>query len=216
APPAPRPPTPDELLDQVLDLYLKDHKIPKGVTPSFDFVTNVAGDQRNERILCHDRDLVVFGKGFREGRAYVSLSMAQFSRGQDILDVNARDVTGDGRADILVRGVQRAQAPEQLGTGEVVREVLFVYTVAEPGITRVFAAETAISHGERRLHSTVAFLPGSAATAIELRPGRSVGWSRRSWPFQQDTEAVSGVEPIVLPWTATPVRYRFAGLRYQR
>lgn len=216
APPPPRPPTPEELLTAVFDMYKREHNIEPSSTPTFDFVTNVAEDERPERIVCHGRDLVVFGKGFREGRGYVSLSMPQFARASDIRDVTAWDLTGDGHADIIVRGEQRVQAPPELGTGELRREVLFVYVVSPEGIKRVFATETALAMDSNRIQSSVAFVPGARGLDIELRPGRSKGWQRSTWPYRQDTEAVSGVEPLVLPWTASPVRYRYDGSHFQR
>jgi hypothetical protein len=215
-PPPPRPPTSDELLDQVFSLYKKDHKIPKGAPPSFDFVTNVAADGEMERIICHGRDLVVFGKGFREGRGYVSMSMPQFTSNEDIRHVSAHDLTGEGHADIIVRGLQRTEAPENIGDGEMVREVLYVYKVDETTITRVFAAETAVVFGDQRIQSLLAFLPGTSGLDIELRPGRAMGWDRATWPYKQDTEAVSGVEPIVLPWTDQPVRFHYNDGKYGR
>jgi hypothetical protein len=214
APPAPRPPTSDELLDQVFALYRKDHGIAANAKPSFDFVTNVGADEQTERIICHGRDLVVFGKGFREGLGYVSLNMPQFEHNEDIAHVTARDLTGDGLAEIIVRGRQSAKAPEDIGEGTVVREVLFAYSVSESAITRIFGAETALTFEDKRIQSSLAFLAGEPGLEIEIRPGRAVGWDRRTWPYKQDSESVSGLEPIVLPWADTPHRYRFDGTRY--
>lgn len=208
--PMPRAPSQDELLDQVFALYKKDRNIPAHAPSSFDFVTDVAADEQLERIVCHGRDLVVFGKGFREGRGYVSLSMPQFALDADIVHVSAYDLTGDGKAEIIVRGVQRAAAPPELGAGELVREVLFIYGVDESRIERVFAAETAVSLGRQRVHSLVAFVPSSRGVSIELRPGRAIGWSRSTWPYRQDTELVSGLEPLILPWTPEPVTFRYS------
>lgn len=216
APPAPRPPTADEMLTQVLELYKSERKIGAGVAPRFDFVTNVDGDDTNERVLVHDRDIVVFGKSFKEGRGYVYVTLSAFAQASDIIDMTARDLTGDGHADIIVRGVQKTKAPEELGEGDLTREVIFLYTVSEQGISRVFAVESALSMGDRRMQGIITFLAGRPGLDIEVRPGRSVGWDRSTWPYKQDTEAVSGLEPLLLPWTTQPVRYRFVGDRYSR
>ena len=215
-PPPPRPPSSDELLDQVYALYKRDHGVSAFVSPTFDFVTNVAGSSELERVVCHGRDLVVFGKDFREGRAYVSLQMQQFASERDIHDVTAFDVTGDGLADLVVRGSQRRQAPEELGRGELVREVLFIYRVDESAIVRVFAAETAMVLGNRRVHSLLGWVPVGRGFEIEVRPGRAVGWTQATWPYRQDVEAVGGLEPLVLPWTEGMVRYRFVGSVFGR
>ncbi len=66
APPPPRAPNSDELLDRVYALYRKDRGVGGG-KPSFDFVTDVAGDRGPERVLVHGKDLLVFGKGFGRG-----------------------------------------------------------------------------------------------------------------------------------------------------
>lgn len=216
APPAPRAPTADEMLDQVFALYKSERKLDPKSMPRFDFVTNVAEDERMERILGHERDLVVFGKGFKDGRGYVYVTLSQFNDPRDIVDVTARDMNGDGLADILVRGVQRTKAPEELGSGEFHREVLFVYTVSPQGISRVFAVETALELGDKRINGSLAFLAGRDGLDIEVRPGRAIGWDRSNWPYKQDTEAVSGIEPLLLPWTAQPVRYRFNTDHYSR
>jgi hypothetical protein len=215
-PPPPRPPTSEELLDQVFALYKTERKIAPNLTPRFDFVTNVAEDERPERIVSYDRDIVVFGKGFKQGRGYVYLTLSQFADARDIADMTARDLNGDGLADLVVRGVQRTKAPEDLGTGELEREVMFLYAVSPQGISRLFALENAIVLGTKRMQALVAFVAGSPGLEIEVRPGRAIGWTRASWPYKQDTEAVSGIEPLVLPWTAQPVRYRFADGKYAR
>lgn len=215
-PQPPRPPTADELLDQVFALYRSERKIGQQLKPRFDFVTDVAEDERNERILVLDRDIVVFGKGFKQGRGYVYVTLSQYAEAKDIFDVTARDLTGDGHADILVRGMQRTKAPPELGTGDLVRETLFVYTVSPQAISRVFATETALGLEDKRIQGLVSFLAGRPGLDIELRPGRSLGWDRTTWPYKQDTEEVSGIEPLLLPWTKQPVRYRFSGEKFSR
>jgi hypothetical protein len=93
---------------------------------------------------------------------------------------------------------------------------MFLYAVSPQGISRLFALENAIVLGTKRMQALVAFVAGSPGLEIEVRPGRAIGWTRASWPYKQDTEAVSGIEPLVLPWTAQPVRYRFADGKYAR
>jgi hypothetical protein len=66
------------------------------------------------------------------------------------------------------------------------------------------------------MQGIITWLAGRPGLDIEIRPGRCVGWDRSNWPYKQDTEAVSGLEPLLLPWTAQPVRYRFIGDRYAR
>jgi hypothetical protein len=210
APPPPRPPTSEELLDRVYALYKRD----RGASgkPHFDFVTDVAGDSGPERVLIHDRDLVVFGKGFRSGTSYGFITVG-VADGKDIVDATARDLTGDGKAEILVRGVLHAKASKGLGGGTVDRYGLFVYSVQGDGVVRVFAAETGRAVDDKRVLGSVAFVPGArGAHQIELRPGRAVGWTEKTYPFPEDTTAAGGLEPLLLPWgNGTARRYKYSG-----
>jgi hypothetical protein len=213
-PPAPRPPTPDELLDRVYALYKKDRGTGNA-RPRFDFVTDVAGDSGPERVLVHDRDLVVFGKGFRGGTSYAFITIG-VADGKDILDATARDLTGDGKAEIIVRAVLHAKASKAMGGGIVDRYALFVYGVEGDGLVRVFAAETGRAVEKDRVLGSVAFMPGDhGATRIELRPGRAAGWTQKTYPFPEDTTAAGGLEPLLLPWSTTSARrYKWDGKAY--
>lgn len=213
SPPPPRPPSTDELLDQVYALYRKDRNVKKG-QPRFDFVTDVAGDTTNERVLVHDKDIVCFGKGFREGTSYAYTSVGVASP-DDILDVTARDLTGDGKAEVIVLAALHAKAGKELDDAEVERAVMFVFQVKETGIRRIFAAETARSIGNKVVLSGLRFLPQSTGVTLQLAAGRAVGFTANSYPFPDETEAAGGLEPVVLPWSKKSVRtYRFNGERF--
>jgi hypothetical protein len=165
--------------------------------------------------LIHDRDLVVFGKGFRSGTSYAFITIG-VGEGKDIVDATARDLTGDGKAEIIVRGVLHAKASKALGGDTVDRYALFVYGVAGDALVRVFAAETGRAVEKDRILGSVQFAPGEkGSTRIELRPGRAVGWTEKSYPFPEDTTAAGGLEPLILPWSSGSARkYRFDGKTY--
>jgi hypothetical protein len=212
-PPAPRPPTTDEMLDQVYAMYRKDRHVKKA-KPRFDFVTDVAGDTTNERVLVHDKDIVCFGKGFREGTTYVYTAVGVASP-DDIIDVTARDLTGDGKAEVIVLGQLRAKAGKELDDASVDRAVLFIFQITETGVRRVFAAETARSVSDKTILSGIRFLPRETGMLIELTAGRSLGFTPKSYPFPDETQAAGGVEPVVLPWSKQRNRsYRFDGDRF--
>lgn len=198
APPPPRPPSADELLDQVYALYRKDRGVGTA-KPRFDFVTDVAGDTGPERVLVHQKDLVVFGKGYLGGTKYAFITMG-VADPRDVLDVTARDLTGDGKAEVVVRAVLHAKASKELGGDVVDRQALFVYRATDAGVKRIFAAETGRALGDKRVIGTVAFLPGKKGYAIELGAGRAVGWTDKTYPFPADTTAAGGLEPLLLPW----------------
>jgi hypothetical protein len=212
-PPAPRPPSSDEMLEQVYALYRKDRHVKKG-KPRFDFVTDVAGDTTNERVLVHDRDIVCFGKGFREGGSYVYTAIGVASP-EDIIDVMARDLTGDGKAEAIVLGVLHAKAGKELDDASVDRSVLFVFQITETGIHRIFAAETARNLSDRSVLAGVRLLPRDTGTQIELSAGRAIGFTAKNYPFPEETETTGGVEPLVLPWSRHRSRnYKFDGERF--
>jgi hypothetical protein len=213
APPPPRPPSASEMLDRVYALYRKDRGVGAH-KPRFDLVTDVVEDARTERVLVHDRDLVVFGPGFREGQTYTYLTIG-VKDAKDILSITTRDLVGDGKAEILVHAILRAQASKQLGGEEVQRQALFVYKVQDGALARIFAAETArLSKGKRVLGAAI-FVPSGRGVTIELRPLRSIGWTQGSYPFPEDTTTAGGLEPLLLPWSsANPRRYVFRSGAY--
>jgi hypothetical protein len=210
APPPPRPPSADELLERVYALYRRDHHV--GIEkPRFDFVADVAGDAAPERVLLHGKDVVVFGKGFKEGLSYAYTTLGVDSS-QDIVDMSARDLTGDGKAEIVVRGVIHAKASKEMGGNTIDRHGLFVYGVSEGGVKRIFAAETGRSLGDDAIVGGVRFVPKGKGTAIELTPGRAVGWTEKTYPFPIDKFPYGGLEALLVPWGDTPVkRYHFDG-----
>jgi len=213
APPPPRAPTSDELLDRVYALYRKDRGVGGG-KPSFDFVTDVAGDRGPERVLVHGKDLVVFGKGFRQGLSYAFITIG-VTDPKDILDVTARDVTGDGKAEIVVRAVLHAKASKALGGDMVERRALMIYGIKDEALARVFAAETSRAVGDNQVLGAVAFEPGKRGLDIELRPARALGWTEKSYPFPADTTTAGGLEPLLLPWgEAGKRRYHWDGSAY--
>ncbi|HSO35727.1 MAG TPA: hypothetical protein VLT33_24530, partial [Labilithrix sp.] len=115
-----------DLSRQVMDLYLKDQAVPAGTKPRFDIEVHVDGDPRPERVALIGRDIVVLGPGFKSGSGYARISLAQFADDKDVSEMTARDVTGDGAAELVVRGVRRVTTP----AGEnVAVDSLFIYQV---------------------------------------------------------------------------------------
>jgi hypothetical protein len=212
-PPPPRPPSADELLERVYALYRQDRKV--GIEkPRFDFVTDVAADRTPERVLVHGRDIVVFGKAFKEGTSYAFITLG-FESPKDVTDVTARDLTGDGKAEILVRGVLHAKASKQLGGKMVDRHALVVYQVFESGIRRIFGAETSRSVEHDTIADNVKFLPAGRAFDLDLTAGRATGWTEKTYPFPIDRFPYAGLEPLLVPWgDVQEKRYHYDGSVY--
>jgi hypothetical protein len=213
APPAPRPPSADEQLEQVYALYRKDRGV-KAKKPRFDFVTDVVADSQNERVLIHDKDIVCFGKGFREGSSYVFTSIG-VGKPEDIVDVTARDLTGDGKAEILVRALLHAKSSKALDEKPVDRLVFMVYQVTNDSVRRVFSAETGRQFDGNLVLGGLRFVPAGEGTEIQILRGRSHGFTAQNYPFPEDTTPAGGFEPLPLPWgSARPRTYRFDGSKY--
>lgn len=182
----------------------------RGITgrARFDHRANLIGKRSQERVVLHDRELAAFGPGFRGGKGYAAVTLTPFKRSKDISKIDARDVTGDGRAEILVTGFMRAEAPPEAGGGEVVRKVVLIYKLGNTGLGRIFAAELERRIGSDKVIGTIRYGRGT----IDLKPGRAVGFTQATYPFAQDVGSSGGFEPLLLPWSgARPVRYRYDG-----
>ena len=214
----PEPPTPEQhaggdLSHQLLDHFRADRGIAASVRPKFDSQVHVDGDARPERVVLLGRDLVVFGPGFKGGNAYAYITLSQFADAADIEEITARDLTGDGAADLVVRGVRRVTAQ---GAGAIEMHCLFVYQVRNEVITRVFGIETARGQGNKRIQGLVQFVPagGGKSFEIDVRPGRAQGWTEKTYPFGQDRPG-GALEPLLLPWGGVDhLRYAFNGTAF--
>jgi hypothetical protein len=213
---APRPPTAEEMLDRVYALYRKERGAGGG-KPRFDFVTDVVGDATPERVLIHGKDIVVFGKGFRGGASYAFITCG-VGDPKDIVDASASDLTGDGKAEIVVRAVLHAKASKALGGDVVDRHAFLVYGIRGDSLVRLFGAETGRSVGKNQILGSLNInrAGGGGATRIELRPSRAIGWTEQTYPFPPDTTAAGGLEPLLLPWTQEKRSYRFDGSTFVR
>jgi hypothetical protein len=194
---------------KVYELYRRDRR--PSSTARFDQSGNVAGDRQAERVLLHDRDLVVFGPGYRGGSAY-AYTQLPFAKGDDVDAVQLKDVTGDGLAELLVRGRLRA-----LGSKgeEVERTVELVYQVTDQGIRRVFGAELRRAIGGNSVAGAITY--GPTAGTIRLTPGKATGFTSSSYPFDQDAGPVGGIEPLLLPWgSSKSLDYAWNGSAFVR
>jgi hypothetical protein len=197
------PPTPKvgkggDLSAQLLEQYRRDRGVGGDVTATVDLQVQVAGDRRPERVVLLGRDVVVFGPGFKGGTGYVFFTLSEFSDTGDIKALTARDLTSDGAAELVVRGVRHVGSD----SGLVDVEVLFVYQVKEDGIARIFAIETAREQGGRRVQGMVQFIPSTGGQSFDILSGsgRATGWTQKTYPWSQETPGAGQVEPLLLPW----------------
>ena len=196
----------------VMEAYFRD----QGLTPTkprFDIEVHVDGDNRPERVALVGRDIVVLGPGFKGGNGYARMSLTQFSDDKDVSELTARDVTGDGAAELVVRGVRHVTTP----SGEQVAvEALFIYQVKGGAITRVFSIETGRELSGKRIQGLVQFVPakGGKGFDVDVRPGVARGWTEKTYPWPQDKPGGS-IEPLLLPWGGvSSLRYAWNGTQF--
>lgn len=205
-----------DLGKEMLAQYRKDANVPESVRPKADLEVHVDGDARPERVLLIGRDIIVFGPGFRGGNQYARITLTQFADEADIAELRARDLTGDGGADLIVRGSRHMQA----SNGDKVDvDALFVYEVKKEVLTRVFAIETGRSMGEKRVQALVQFVPNKSGKGfdVDVRPGTARGWTEKTFPWKQEQPGTGPVEPLLLPWGGlTNVKYTYDGTQYTR
>ncbi len=202
-----------DLSKQVMDAYLRDQGVATGTKPRFDIEVHVDGDGRAERVALVGRDIVVLGPGFKGGNGYARMSLTQFSDDKDVSELTARDVTGDGAAELVVRGVRNVTTP---AGDKVAVEALFIYTVKAGTITRVFSVETGREQSGKRVQGLVQFVPSKAGKGfdIDVRPGVARGWTDKTYPWPQDKPG-GAVEPLLLPWGGiTSLRYAWNGTQF--
>jgi hypothetical protein len=210
--PTPKVSAGGDISGRVLDEFRKARGVAPDLKPRFDLAVTVAEDARPERVLLLGRDLLVFGPGFRGGARYEYLSLDQFESDSDIQDMTARDLNGDGNAEIVVRGTRRIQ-----NSGEKVEsDGIFVYGVEERGLRRIFAIETGRSQGKNRIQGMVQFIPAKSGRGfdIDVRPGVAKGWTEKTYPWPEDAVG-SSIEPLLLPWGKTKNRsYSWNGSKF--
>jgi len=207
------------LSSQLLARYRADRGVPASERPRVDIQVQVDGDARPERVLLIGRDIVVFGPGFKGGNGYAYLTLSQFDGPSDIEEMTARDLTGDGAADLVVRGVRHVNAQMPDGrAGRIDSHVMFVYQVKNEQLTRVFGIETARAEGQKRIQGLVQLVPGRGNHGfdVDVRPGVARGWTQRTYPFSQDPPG-GALEPLLLPWGGIDhLHYAFNGTAFAR
>ncbi len=202
-------------LGELLAAYLRATG-PASPRVTQDLSANASGSAALERIVLLGPRLLVFGTDLRgaAGYAYVDLPVATPS---EIGAIEARDVTGDGRAELLVRLKQRLPLDAN-GASVAEREVSLLYQVHEGALRRLFAGETRRGLGDSHVETTLLFRETKEGRVLEVASRPAAGWTRESYPFASPpaTAAQGGsIEPLLLPWVPARRRvYRFDGTRF--
>lgn len=188
--------------------YLAERRLPPTTTPEHRLSLKLS--RGGEATLTHvGQDLVLHGPAVGGGRQYVRLSLP-IGKPEEVLAIEARDLTGEGEDDVVVRIARDLRVEGRDGT--VRSEHLIVYAVTSSTLTRVFAAEVARQVGDKRVESAVRFAPKS----IELSPGTVKGWSEATYGWAQEQPG-GALEPLVLPWSGLgKLRYEWQLDRFVR
>jgi hypothetical protein len=177
-----------------VDLYARfvNDRGLAGVSPLLDRRINVAGGNAPERVVVFPRYAMAYGPDIAAGQSYVFIEFP--ARGaDDVIESSARDVTGDGLAEVLLR----LRTP----TGEFDREVLHVYQIDATGaLQRVFVHELARVSGANRVADQVAYESGGR---IRVGGATATGFTRETYP----AAAEAGVEPTLTPWGTDRARF---------
>jgi len=188
----------------VLRAFLRDRGI-EAARPRFQLRGEVFGGGPPERLAVVGRYVVVYGRGYQEGRGYgyVELPVASSS---DVSMARLRDLTGDREKELLLRYRERG------GGGS--RELLAVFTIGAGGLERSFAAELEKSTGSGRIVSSFRLeRRRRGPSRIVIRAGEATNLDAQSWRERPAADA----EPILLPWGAIRSRsYAWDGRRFAR
>lgn len=200
------------LADELLAQFKKENGVVASDKPKLDLETNLAEDARPERVVLFGRNLAVFGPGFRGGKGYVFAKLEAFTKEDDVGEITAKDLTGDGRAELVVRGIRRQGA----GADAIASDITMVYAATPEGMKRLFAIETAREQNGKRVQGMLQLVPAGKSGGFEfdVRPGNAKGFTVRNYPWKED-EPGGSIEPLLLPWgTKKSLRYRFDGQKF--
>lgn len=202
---APPPPPPGADLPKVVDLFKKERNASGN--PRFDLSGDMVGDAKPERALVYDKDLLIIGPTYKGGKGY-SYTTLPFASASDVKNVLSRDATGDGKQELIVRGLLKAGSDK----GEVERTIELVYQVGPDNLKRVFGAEVSRAIGASSVTATIGYQIQKGKGQIILGTGKATGWTQATYPFTQETGPSGGLEPLLLPWGSTrSVTYTWNG-----
>lgn len=174
--------------------------------PHHEFRVDVAEDARPEHVMLIDRLVVVMGPGFQDGRGYAFAELGIASVG-DLLSAEAVDVTGDGKAELIVVLRQRSTAGS--------RDLFQVLSVTGDAIVPVFGIEQRKETPQGSVDATVRVergRRGQAATIITAT-GAAHGLDATTLRESPPTD----VEGILLPWgPVAERRFRWDGHAFAR
>src|SRR5207248_4158499 len=154
------PALPTESEEALLEQFL----IPKGLSsPKFELLADIRGDAMKERVAIYDRYLTVVGPNYRDGKEFFYRDL-----GADVLKLEARELTGRGKQDLVIRRQFASEAP---------REWLDVWSFMSDEPTVVFSHEISVARGSNHVTNAVRL----AQKEIEVAYDPAIGWDATSY-----------------------------------
>jgi hypothetical protein len=167
---------------------------------------DVASDARLEMLVSTGPVVAVMGPGFMSGTSY-SYVRLPVQGPSDVLAYETRDVTADGKADIVVR----YRESNDLGS----RVVVAVYSFVVTELRRILAQEVKVSQGDKSISCNVQFLPDGpgGSEMVLVTKGKAKGWSDVSYKNVPEY----GVGAVLAPWEAEERRlWVIAGFEFKK
>lgn len=210
-------PAPSDLVAAAFKQYKKEKGLAPDAISRFEASANVVPGKKGRAAL-YGKDLVVAtGDG-----GYAVITMSRFAIDKDVIEITAKDLTGDGRDDLIVRGILRAKLTGGGTEKEVLREVMFIYAPKVQGsgvaLVQVLGVETSRAMGKELAEANFRIITakGSTPGKIEIMKGSAKGFSKTNWPFAKE-EPSPGLDPLLLPWgSESSVTYTWNGEKFAR
>ncbi len=175
-------------------------------TPRFEAFADVAGDAMKERVLVHDRWLVVLGPGFRGGKEYFFADLGVDVASGMMPSFDVRDATGDDKAELVLR--------RRFGSASRYREVFAILAFGGGEVPNpIFQHEIGIAAESGSVANEVSLVPDGKRLAVRVDLGASKGFDAGS--YREPTE--TSFDPVLLPWGSVRSQtYRLAGAAYAK
>lgn len=172
-----------ENVDGVMTGFYDSHKLSKSSVKHV--YANVAGDERLEVLVVGGSVIGIMGPGFHSGSSYTYIQLSS-----DMLSVDARDVTGNGLEDIVVK----YREANSLGS----RVLLSVYSFVVTEVRRVLAQELEVRQGSKSVTCSATFMENvpDGGEMLHVTPGKASGWTKISYKNVPEY----GVGAVLLPW----------------
>ena len=170
-------------------------------------LTDVVGDGMKERVIVHDRYLVVLGPTFRGGTEYYWSDLLGEAGGAITL-AEVRELTGDARNEIVIR--KRVGKDKDKKSRELYQVLSFAGADAP---VPIFLHEVGITTEDGTIQNEVTTARDGANPTITVKPGTAKGLDADNYREPIETS----VFPLLFPWgNIASQTYRWSGGKFDK